>query len=170
MSHSVRWLLCFFFIASTVGCDSAGPAYQLRGSTPCFPGSGEIETWCDDAGNCELRVSNGQTFSCTTRDTTSCTDAAMAAADACMQGGGSDGGSVPPDGGVTSGGVAEACETLCNGCPGDCWSGVEGCIAEYAPLFPGACASHAPPLAACIRRNACDADPCTCLLYTSRCV
>lgn len=43
-------------LAAASGCDGSSPTLTRRGSTPCPPASGEVETWCDDAGSCEFRV------------------------------------------------------------------------------------------------------------------
>ena len=35
-------------------CADTRSSLTLRGSTPCPPGDGTVETWCDDAGNCSV--------------------------------------------------------------------------------------------------------------------
>jgi hypothetical protein len=97
-------VLCVVLFVLSAGCGSAAaPTLTRRGSAPCLPGSGAVETWCDDVGNCEFRVTTGGVFPCRSVESAECTDAATAAVNACVAGG-VDGG-VGGDGGVgTDGG------------------------------------------------------------------
>ncbi len=95
---------------SAAACSASNAALTLRGSTPCPPGSGQVETWCDDAGNCEWRVSNGGVYRCNAGDSAACTQAASDAANACRSGQSTaDGGpSASTDGGTS---VPSGCGT-----------------------------------------------------------
>lgn len=67
------------------GCE--GSSLVFRGSAPCPPGEGTVETWCDDPGNCEFRVSStGSVYACTAGDTTGCNAAGISAAEECRLG------------------------------------------------------------------------------------
>ncbi len=87
-----------------MACD-ASPPLTMRGSTPCPPGTGSVESWCDDAGNCEFRVTTGGVFICRAGDVAGCTAAATDAAESCRAGvvgdGGVGDGGPDPTGGVT---------------------------------------------------------------------
>ncbi len=68
-----------------VACSSSAPL-TLRGSTQCPPGAGSIDTWCDDLGNCEYRVTTGGVFRCGAGDTAGCSRALTDATTACQTG------------------------------------------------------------------------------------
>jgi hypothetical protein len=127
---------------------------------------GAVETWCDDTGNCELRVTTGGVFPCRSVGSSECLTAAMMATEACLAGGASDAGTV--DGAV----VTDPCSSICAGCPDLC----SECRSEQS-RYPSCNASLA-NMYACIRMRSCDpagceADAeahaaCTCSLVATR--
>ena len=81
-----------FMALGLLGCAESG--LQRVGERPC-PGTGGqvIETWCDEEGDCEFRVA-GRFFGCPADGGQACTEAVIAATNAC--GGGTlDAGMVP---------------------------------------------------------------------------
>lgn len=149
-------MACLLVLLS--GCPSTpAPTLLRRGSTPCPPGTGEVETWCDDAANCEFRVTTGGVFPCRGTGSSECLAAAMDASEACRAGGVGDGGTVGDGSARTDGGtpvVTDPCSSLCTGCPSDC-----SACERSADEFP-ACNAALLAAATCIRGHACDEAGC----------
>jgi hypothetical protein len=108
MSHPRPSTLALLFVLSLAACNGGGGApLTRRGSTACLPGSGSVETWCDDAGACELRVledgARTASFFCSVAtDASGCMRATIDAVEACRGGeAGGDGGTRPPGDGGT---------------------------------------------------------------------
>jgi len=138
-------------VLSSWGCDARSSSMTSRGSAPCPPGSGSVETWCDDLGSCEFRVTTGGVYPCESLESAACQTAAMDALNACVAGGGAADGGGGADGGTV---VSDPCEPLRTGCP----DGYPECLgmAEDHPSCTGTLAA----LAACTRASACDASAC----------
>lgn len=83
-------LFCVFAIACTP------TPLTWRNSTPCPSSAASIETWCDDLGTCEYRVTTGHSFRCSAGDSEGCTRALSEASAACQSGGVPDGGVLIP--------------------------------------------------------------------------
>lgn len=146
-------LLALLFL----GCESSGGSdLVMRGAVPCPPGTGMVETWCDDEANCEFRVTTGGVYPCSGASSMECIDAATQATEACRGGGATDGGT--SDGG--GGGLEDApesgdpCDSLCGSCPAAC-DECRGSATDF-PACNGALATST----ACIRGNACDISAC----------
>lgn len=154
----------------------------LRGSTPCPPGDGIVETWCDDAGNCEYRVVGGSTFSCHGGDSAGCMQAAQNAFDACRSGAdGADAGPGPADAGTVGSpdagaeadggtGIPPICTELCAACGGERCAG----CSEYVEAARSAgCEAELQELADCLLDLDCELDVTSCAaesLAVSECV
>lgn len=134
-------------VIGTSACSSPAPVLTLRGSTPCPPGSGAVETWCDDNASCEFRASTGGVYPCGSLSSSECNSAALRAVEECQASGGSDGGVPPP--------VSAPCANVCSGCPGDTCSTCtrledprSGCDGALAAAFD------------CARMSSCDLEAC----------
>lgn len=96
-----------FALFLTSACSS--DALTRRSTAGCPPGEGQVETWCDDAGNCEYRVVDGPVFSCSAGDSAGCTQASADAIQACEErstpelDGGFDAAAPPGDAGLDAG-------------------------------------------------------------------
>lgn len=87
-----------------IACTNGATEWVLRSTAPCPTGTGSVETWCNDEGHCELRVSNGGTVACTPGDSDGCSGAAL---DACRAA------AVPVDGGMGSDADVERSDDIC---------------------------------------------------------